>query len=268
MREYTVSEASSLKNFTDAHDPQASFCFRTLLKNREIRVNGMKVSADVPLRKGDRVQYFLTAAQAEKRAYATVYEDENVIVIDKESGVQSEAVYCALSRCGEVYFIHRLDRNTEGVMIFARNQRAEEALLDAFRDRRVEKRYHAIVVGAVEPQHAVKRAYLVKDEKNARVRVSARPIGEEIVTEYRVLKRMEETTLVEIILHTGKTHQIRAHFAFLGYPVAGDEKYGDGAFNRAHHLTRQRLLAKSLSIDADGMLSNLRGKCFVSQKNL
>jgi len=238
------------------------------LKNREIRVNGTKVSSDVPLRAGDRVQYFLTPAQAEKRAYTVLYEDENVIVLDKESGVQSEAVFCALQRAGETYFIHRLDRNTEGVMIFARNRTAESLLLEAFRNRRVEKRYQALLVGSVGEAHAVKRAYLTKDEKTASVRISTRPLGEEIVTEYRVLKRMEETTLVEVVLHTGKTHQIRAHFAFLGYPVAGDEKYGNRAFNRAHHMTRQRLLSKSLTLSAEGILAYLNEKSFVSPKNI
>ena len=104
MREYTVSEETSLKNFTDAHDAQASFSFRTLLKRRDVRVNGGKVGEDVPLHAGDRVQYFLTPAEEGKKAFSVLYEDENVIVCDKESGVQSEAVFSALLRKGECFF--------------------------------------------------------------------------------------------------------------------------------------------------------------------
>lgn len=268
MREYIVGEESSLQNFTDEHDPQASFVLRTLLKNREVRVNGVKVDRNVPLQKGDCVQYFLTRAQEEKLAFSVLYEDENVVVVDKESGVQSEAVFCALQRTGETYFIHRLDRNTEGVMIFARNQRAESLLLDAFRNRHVQKRYHALVAGSVREEHAVKHAYLKKDERTASVAIYDRPCGEEIVTEYRVLERRGETTLLEVTLHTGKTHQIRAHLAHLGYPIVGDEKYGNSSFNRKAHATRQRLIAKSICISAEGELAYLKEKVLISPKNL
>ena len=87
MREYTVSEETSLKNFTDAHDAQASFVLRSLLKRRDVRVNGVKTGEDVPLHAGDRVQYFLTPAEEGKRAFSVLYADEDAIVIDKESGV-------------------------------------------------------------------------------------------------------------------------------------------------------------------------------------
>lgn len=280
MREYTVSEPTSLKNFTDVTDAQASLVFRTLLKAREIRVNGAKVRADCPLKAGDVVRYYMTPAQEAKRAFAVLYEDENVIVIDKESGVNAEAVKAALCRSmlsplrgegrvgGEIYFIHRIDRNTEGLLIFARNAAAEEELLRCFRERRVEKIYHALVLGDMPKLHAVEEAYLVKDDRNAFVHVSKEPRGEKIVTEYEVLEKRGACTLVKVTLHTGKTHQIRAHFAYLGHPIAGDEKYGDHAQNRAMGFKRQRLVAKELSLDCGGALSYLNGKRFVSEKNL
>ena len=179
MREYTVSEETSLKNFTDAHDAQASFSFRTLLKRRDVRVNGGKVGEDVPLHAGDRVQYFLTPAEEGKQAFSVLYEDENVIVCDKESGVQSEAVYSALLRKGECFFLHRLDRNTEGLLIFAKTEAAAEELLKAFRERRAEKRYLALVKGSFREKHAVLKAYLQKDAASSRVRIFDRPRGEQ-----------------------------------------------------------------------------------------
>lgn len=263
MKEFTVREDTTLKTFTDNYYAQASFCFRTLLKAREIRVNGARVSADMPLKQGDIVRYFLTPKQESRAAFSVVYEDGNVIVADKESGVNSEAVFSALCERGETYFIHRLDRNTAGLLVFAKNAEAEGELLSAFRDRRVEKIYLARVVGCPKEKHAVCTAYLKKDAAVSRVRVSSKPVGEKIITEYEVLEG-GETSLLRVTLHTGKTHQIRAHLAFLGCPIVGDEKYGDGAYNRAHNAVRQKLVAKRLTLHCAGALAYLDGRSFLS----
>lgn len=242
-------------------------CLRTLLKARDVRVNGEKVGSDMPLRAGDVVAYYMTAAQENKPSHTVLYSDENLLVVDKESGVSSEALFSELSRAGECYFLHRLDRNTEGVMAFAQNPEAEGELLACFREHRVKKTYEALVFGSPKA-HAVETAYLEKDSARARVRINTQGRGEKIVTEYALREQRGEMSLLEIILHTGKTHQIRAHLAYLGLPVAGDEKYGDFSKNRAHHLTRQRLLAKSLELVPHGALAYLGGKTFTSQKNL
>lgn len=229
-------------------------------------MNGTRVGSDVPLKAGDRVAYFMTRAQEEKSAYTVVYEDENILVVDKESGVNAEAVFSSLCESGSCFFIHRLDRNTEGLMAFARTAEAAEELLACFRTRRVEKIYEALVFGSPKPR-AVETARLLKDEKSATVRIS-RAEGERIVTQYACREKRGETSLLEVTLHTGKTHQIRAHLAYLGLPVVGDEKYGDHEANRRLHASRQRLLAKRLVLHPQGKLAYLDGKAFVSEKNL
>lgn len=268
MKEFVVTENTNLKAFTDNVCAPASFCFRTLLKAREIRVNGKKTGENIRLIPGDRVQYFLTPAQENKTGFDIVYDDEFVTIVDKESGVNSEAVFSALSARGESYFIHRLDRNTAGLLIFAKTKEAAEELLRAFKERRVQKIYLARVIGKMPKSHAVEEAYLQKDEKNALVHVSQIPVGEKIITEYEVLLEEGETSLLKILLHTGKTHQIRAHLSFLRHPVVGDEKYGDSAFNRACHLTRQQLVSKELTLETCGVLSYLNGEIFRSAHTL
>ena len=261
--------SNALKQFTDENCAQASFCFQLLLKSKEIKVNGVKVGADIPLREGDVVRYYLTPKQEGKRAFSIVYEDENVLIIDKESGVNSEAVFAELSRKegGRVAFIHRLDRNTQGLMAFARNEETEWALLCAFKEKRVEKRYHARCLGRFPKPQDRLVAYLKKDEQRALVKVTDTPTtgAEKIITQYRVLEQNAETSKAEIILHTGKTHQIRAHLAHIGCPIVGDMKYGVEQKNKALKTARQQLVAKYLQFSLDGRLRYLNEITFASQ---
>lgn len=267
MLEFIVEESGRLKEFTENHYAQASFFWAQLIKKKEIKVNGKKVGQDVLLKRGDRVTYYLTQKQDEKPAFYPVYEDENLFIVDKESGVNSEAVYADLQRRGEYYFVHRLDRNTQGLLAFAKTPAAFEALLLAFKDRRVEKIYHALCFGLPQKDSDTLTAYLKKDLEKSSVRIFEKAVAgaERIVTAYRVLDRRAETSMLEVILHTGKTHQIRAHLAHIGLPIVGDMKYGDTQKNRALGVSRQRLVAKSLRFTLDRELSYLNDKVFCSR---
>lgn len=266
MQKFTVQKKQNLRDFTDEHYPQGSFVLSRLLRSGDVRVNGIKTEKNVPLFPGDEVVYYTTAKEEERVFYREIYRDENVLVVDKFAGVNAEALAEHLSsRCG-ARFLHRLDRNTCGVMCFALTEEAEKELLAAFRERRAEKMYEAICFHPFSRPSAVCTAYLLKNEHVARVKIFPKPVAgaEKICTEYRVLEDHGEYSLVEVRLHSGKTHQIRAHLAFLGNPVAGDEKYGDEFLNAKYHVRRQILVAKTLSFTLQGRLSYLSGRKFVS----
>ncbi len=254
-----------LRDFTDAVYPQGSFAFNSLIKRGDVRVNGVRTRADIPLSAGDIVAYYTTAAEEAKPCHNTVYEDENILIADKYSGVSSEALFSALSGVA-AYPVHRLDRNTCGLLVIAKNEGCQRLLVDAFRERRVEKIYLCFAKNAFRRDSAVLSAYLKKDEKSSSVKVSDSPSAGavKIVTEYEVQKKYGDYALVKVTLHTGKTHQIRAHLAHIGCPVLGDEKYGDRALNDKYHARRQILVAKSLTFNAGGELCYLDGKSFES----
>lgn len=270
MKTFTVKENCNLRDFTDSVYPQGAFCLGVLLKNKDVKVNGARVNKNVLLHCGDEVVYYTSPKQEDKPSHLAVYEDEEVFIADKFSGVSSEGLLCELCGRGEFYAVHRLDRNTQGLIVFAKTKAAEEELLTAFKERRVHKTYIALCANNFKRDGAVMTAYLKKDEKNSIVKIYDGEVkgAAKIITEYKVLERRGDIALVEINLHTGKTHQIRAHMAHIGCPVLGDEKYGDNTLNKKYKLTRQCLIAKRLTFGLTGALAYLNKKEFISKRSV
>lgn len=267
MKKFTADCNTDLKDFTDRVYPQGSFCYARLLRDRDIKVNGVRVGGNASLKAGDEVVYYTTERQEAMPSHYAVYEDENVYIADKLSGVSCEGLLSELS--GGFYAVHRLDRNTQGLIIFAKTKGAEEELLSAFKERRVIKTYLAVCKNNFRSESKTLCAYLLKDEKSAIVKVYDGEVkgGARIVTEYCVLERRGDVALVRVTLHTGRTHQIRAHMAHIGCPVLGDEKYGDNELNKKYGVKRQCLVSKTLAFCFTGELSYLNGKVFVSSLN-
>ncbi|MDE7379430.1 MAG: RluA family pseudouridine synthase [Clostridia bacterium] len=266
MKKFTASQNTTLKQFTDQTYAQGSFVFNALLKKGDIKVNGQRKRADCPVCAGDEIVYYTTPAQEEKPSHSVIYEDENLVVADKLQGVSSEALFCELAERGAGFPVHRLDRNTCGVIVVAKTEQAQTELIAAFRERLAEKIYLCFAKNAFKSKSGVLTAYMEKNAEQSTVHVYSTPSDGrvEIKTEYSVESEHGDYALVKVILHTGKTHQIRAHLAHIGCPVLGDGKYGDGALNKKYNVTRQILVAKSLRLLPFGKLAYLSQKTFTS----
>lgn len=216
-----------------------------------------------------------------------IYEDNNIILVDKKPGMVVHAdnrgegialidhIKSYLYRKGEYQpereqsfvpaLCNRIDRNTGGIVIAAKNAEALRILNQKIKDRELKKEYLCVVNGYLRKKEDILTGYLFKDEKKKRVYVSnqSTPGSKSIKTQYRVLAEKGGQSLVEVNLITGRTHQIRAHFASIGFPLAGDGKYG-----RNHKDSEYKVqalysyrLTFNFSTDA-GCLSYLNQKCF------
>lgn len=207
------------------------------LRKKDIRVNSVRVSDDVVVHTGDEVKVFITDELLCVTNFTLdiIFEDKNILVINKPAGIEvtsndvSEVSLHSLCRKyinGFIEPCHRLDRNTTGLVLFAKNQEALGILLDKFKNKEIEKHYIATVYGIPKKKHERLEAYLFKDSKKSLVYISDEPKKgyQKIITSYKMVSENKEnnTCILDINLETGRTHQIRAHLAHIGYPIIGD----------------------------------------------
>ncbi len=247
-----------------------------LLEEGNIRVNGRTVKPTHTPRAGEEVQMHFpeprpAEARPEEMALEILFEDEALLVINKPAGlvvhpaagheehtlVNALLHHCAgnLSGIGGVArpgIVHRLDKETSGCLVVAKSDQTHLALSSQFASRKVSKIYRAIVCGEVQRDTGDIRAAIARHPSHRKRMAVAEDIGREARTSYSVIERLRGSTLVEATLHTGRTHQIRVHFQYLGFPLVGDMTYGNRQNSRLADLTnyeapRQMLHAFRLS---------------------
>ncbi len=242
---FNVSKNDQLLAFLLAQMPSRSRNkVKALLSAKKISVDGQTISQfDHPLVPGQKVEIGKENTSAEKKVqeYSIVHEDQNLIVIDKQAGLLSiatesekrDTAYSMLSdhvkkqkKTNKIFIVHRLDRETSGLMLFAKSEDIKRKLQDSWNDTIIDRTYIAVVEGTVEKQQGTIVSYLFED-KSFKMHSSSNPDkGQKAVTRYSVLKKNRGYSLLKVNLETGRKNQIRIHMQEIGRSVVGDKKYG------------------------------------------
>ncbi len=239
--------------------------FSRLIEENLVTLNGKKVKSGSKLKLGDSVEVTFKepekiSLEAEDVPFEIVYEDDDLVVVNKPQGVVVHP--CSSTKSGTLVngllfriknlsgingvmrpgIVHRLDKETSGLLVVAKNDKAHVSLAKQIKDKTCRRQYLAILDGNLKEDSGQIRTFIARDKKD-RKKMAVSNEGREAITDFKVLKRFKNSCLVEFSLKTGRTHQIRVHAKFLGHPVVGDKVYGkevkglDGQLLHAYKLS-------------------------------
>ena len=236
--------------------------FYKTLRKKDIKINNIRISENILLHTNDNVKVYISDELLLPNTQIKIniiYEDNNILIANKPEQIEvtgDSCLTCLLKKQHNFKFLepcHRLDRNTTGLTLFAKNQEALNILLNKFKNHEIEKHYLAMVYGILSDKQKTLQAYLFKDNKKSQVYISDTPKKGyvPITTKYTVLNinKAKNYSILDVELLTGKTHQIRAHLAHIGYPIIGDGKYGKNEINKKFGFKTQNLCSYKIKFN-------------------
>ena len=277
MKTFTIEkkdDGKKLITFLSSEFPSLNINYiYKALRKKDIKINGNRISQNVILHFSDIIDLYISddiLYGIKNITIPVIYEDDNIVFFNKPANLEVTGDNSLTSIMKNQYdFLepcHRIDRNTLGLVLFAKNPESLSILLDKFKQNEIEKHYIACVYGNISKRKDTIYSYLFKDNKKSLVYISdtKKKAYVPIKTSYTVLKenKVKKVSLLDITLHTGRTHQIRAQLAHIGLPIIGDGKYGSYEINKKFNVSSQLLCSYKLRFNFksdSGILNYLSG---------